>query len=455
MAKQRKKRNPIANIALAPEDISYLRDYFAIGKQGKSGPTKKYWFRPAIARAEARRRHSKSGRLFVPLNTSTLLRQFVKGSSWRGQAAVRDSKSPRDLLKALRDLRGKIMSERAAQAAAKKPLTAKYAGYGMLRRLTPRARRSVAAALRHYAVRPRYIVKPNSTTGKLGKGVTATYSPRHTCPRGCMFYNDCYANEGNVRSNWINATLGLAGESWGNFIKKLAASPNNRVRVNVAGDLPGDGRKIHRRMALQLADAASKGGKRTAWTYTHYPVLNGPHAQHNLSVVREMTKRGLQVNLSADTIRQADQKADLGFDVAVVLPEHIPASYLKQHGGLKTLAGRPILRCPAIMAGRANGARSKALRAGIREGKIRGRALAKAQRAIDKASKINCSSCLGKDKVACAMPGRSQIIGFNAHGQQSARHIDPDIPVSEEAAAFAKKRLPLMVSNPRRSFIRR
>lgn len=384
-----------------------------MGRQGKGGRKK---FHPFTRKTISSARPLAGGARLLRMSSKEL-RQFVSGGGWKVQAllagAQKHSQVDRGmwaLWKRARQLQAQDTLKSPAQKRAEK-LAGTYKapppdfwGYRLYRRLTKTGKRSVRSVLKHFASHPRFVAEYNSGSGKMGKGVTATYSPRSTCPGTCGFFNDCYANEGNVRSNWIAASLGLNGLPWNGFLKKLYNSPNQKVRVNIAGDLPGDGKTINRSRAWALARAASRNGTRTAWTYTHYPVT-----RENLATINGMKKLGLQVNLSADNLHDAARKADLGFDVAVVVPADAPGKNtpFRTPPTRRSPQGWPVVKCPAIMHGLAE-KRLTALHA---------------KRGTKPPEPTTCSSC-GGGRVLCADARRNYIIGFPAHGQRRAKQTD-------------------------------
>lgn len=396
MAKRKtKRRNPVSGgVRLTDADLAFLASVKKVRTQGKRKGEYHYPFAGALTKSRRRGRITR-------LTQKELYAAALAGGGWRPQQLLTTAPKPSVVRKGLmgiaKSIRRAIVESKTTKPkglpradVAPKPAPSPYQGHRVFRRLSKTAQTSMVKVLRHFAKKPRYVVKYHSEAGKMGPGVTATYSPRHTCPRGCSFYNDCYANEKNVKSIWLKGSLGLIGHPWGVFIKKLRASPDPNVRINIAGDLPGDGDTINRRKAYQLADAASKGGTRTAWTYTHYPIT-----KENLHTIHGMRRLGLQVNLSADSLKDADRKAQTGLDVAVVIPPDETA--------YKTPRGRIIKRCPAIMTSLANKVRPGA------------------------AEHITCSSCGTKgggkfhgphksSNIMCARMDRQYIIGFPAHG---------------------------------------
>jgi hypothetical protein len=112
----------------------------------------------------------------------------------------------------------------------------------------------------------------------------------------------------------------------------------------------------------QLADA--NRGKR-GFTFTHKY-----RRPENFEAIAKANASGFTINLSADSLVEADRLADLKIGpVAVVLPTDGVATY--------TPAGRKVIVCPA--QGPAH---------------------------------LTCKEC-----ELCALPDRKAIVGFRAHGQ--------------------------------------
>lgn len=149
---------------------------------------------------------------------------------------------------------------------------------------------------------------------------------------------------------------------WPEFCAAIAALPEGTLwRHNQSGDLPGHGEEIDR-AELRALVAANKG--RQGFTYTH------KRGAANLRLIREANAAGFTVNLSADTLADADALAETGAGpVCVVLPATVTAN-------TETPAGRRVVICPATQ----------------REG-------------------VTCESCR-----LCARPNRGAIVGFPAHG---------------------------------------
>ena len=150
--------------------------------------------------------------------------------------------------------------------------------------------------------------------------------------------------------------------------EKVSSLPAGTLwRHNQAGDLPGHGETIDRG-ALETLVAANAGRK--GFTYTH---KHG--SAENIDAIRAANTAGFTVNLSADSLPQADQLYELGLPVTVVLPASV-------HGNqyIATAAGNRVVVCPATYR-----------------------------------DDVNCKSC-----GLCQVATRKVIVGFPAHGPKKA-----------------------------------
>ena len=210
-------------------------------------------------------------------------------------------------------------------------------------------------------------------TSKLGP-MPATYSSRATCPTSCPLLSRCYAEGIRTRAPWDKATAGTGPNTsdWKGFLAKVRALPPRTLwRHNIAGDLPGTGDRIDTR-ALQALARANRG--RRGYTYTHKPVHLGRFAVRNRDAIRAANDAGFTINLSADTLSEADTLAETGAGpVVVVLPSDSPDK-------LATPAGRTVQVCP------------------VQTGRL-----------------PDCAHC-----GACQSSTRRAIIGFRAHGVHKA-----------------------------------
>ena len=174
-------------------------------------------------------------------------------------------------------------------------------------------------------------VSSNSKTGPIPVSTTE----RKSCPVRCPHMNaGCYADGGPLRLHWDKVPY--RGMAWEDFCERIAALPAGTLwRHNQAGDLPGDGAdKIDGPALMELVEANL--GRR-GFTYTHYNPTKGDNAYW----IAAANAMGFTINLSADTLEQADEYAELGIGpVVVVLP-----STTDRHG--VTPEGRTVAVCPA------------------------------------------------------------------------------------------------------------
>ncbi len=166
--------------------------------------------------------------------------------------------------------------------------------------------------------------------------IPVSTSAAETCPTICGQYETCYGKFGPLGLHWNKVSAGESGMSWLDFTAAIAALPVGQLwRHNQAGDLPGVDQVIDTD-ALRLLVHANKGRK--GFTYTHKPV--GAGYDWNAVAVRWSNRHGFTVNLSADTIAQADELKSYGIaPVVVVVPEDTDA--------FTTPAGHKAIICPA------------------------------------------------------------------------------------------------------------
>jgi hypothetical protein len=198
--------------------------------------------------------------------------------------------------------------------------------------------------------------------------IPTSMSERGTCPPSCSFYKaGCYALYGKLGSHWKRVGVESWHLSWSEFLSTVRGlRPGTVWRHNVAGDLQGRGDGLD---VSSLKSLVSANRGRRGFTFTHKP-LKHPNQKE---AVRKANEEGFVVNLSADTLAQADKRADLCVGpVTVVLPENALDK-------LRTPKGRRVIVCPA-----------------------------------QRFETVTCKSCR-----LCALPKRKAIIGFRAHGQAS------------------------------------
>lgn len=176
-------------------------------------------------------------------------------------------------------------------------------------------------------------VSRNIKTGPIPVSTTEESS----CPPECPLKGtDCYARFGPLGIHWRKVVD--KGMEWWEFCKKVRKLRKFQLwRHNQAGDLPQleDG-TIDGEKCGQLSEAS----KHTrGWTYTHYDPTN----DHNAEIIGKMNSiPGMTVNLSSDSLTEADEYYKLGIGpVVTILP--LDASPRQN----KTPNGIPIVVCPA------------------------------------------------------------------------------------------------------------
>jgi len=208
-------------------------------------------------------------------------------------------------------------------------------------------------------------ISHNRKTGPMAVTTTSANS----CPPDCGFRsNGCYAETGPLALHWRTVSAGRRGGSFDELLQEVSTLPRRVLwRHNQAGDLtpcaPGT---IDAQLLARLA-RVNQG--RRGFTYTHYRPT-----QSNQAAIRRANECGFTVNLSAQTLAQADAYAALGVaPVVVVLPVGAKKS-------VRTPEGRLVVVCPASFGD------------------------------IDC---LNCGICQQRD--------RSAIVGFPAHGAGAGR----------------------------------
>ena len=212
-----------------------------------------------------------------------------------------------------------------------------------------------------------------SGNAKVGP-IPVTYSAPSTCPPSCPLKGSgCYAE----LAMWTAKAWRAVDRyiDWNAGLRLIELLPIGQLwRHNVAGDLPGEGDKLDIRQLNALVTAAE--GTR-GYTYTHKPLRRADERR----AVARANRRGFTINLSADSMQEADELASLGIaPVCVTVPSDHPQVS-------KTPAGRTVVVCPA------------------------------------QSRDIDCATC-----QLCANATRKSVVGFRAHGV-SHRKIDHRLKV--------------------------
>lgn len=185
--------------------------------------------------------------------------------------------------------------------------------------------------------------------------IMVTTSPRFTCPVVCPLRKGAdtataglrYAEHGALGGYvWTLLDRTPAGGSFQNgnirvygFDELLylirALPPGALWPHNVAGDLPSNNKVTIDRAALRAITAANSG--RRGFTFTHYDVVNN---LANRQAIAEANSNGFTINLSANSLAEADQLADLRIaPVTVILPANTTQN-------ARTPNGRTVVVCP-------------------------------------------------------------------------------------------------------------
>jgi hypothetical protein len=226
----------------------------------------------------------------------------------------------------------------------------------------------------------RYLFVPRSSNSKTGP-MPVTYTSRDSCPSTCPLAGDkgCYAEGGPVSLAWRRAaTHGITLDALASQIQALP--PGTVWRHNVAGDLPSvPGQDTVSPHALGLLVQANTG--RRGFTFTHK--TDG----ESLTWTRHATAWGFTINLSANTLEEADRLAATGQPTVVLLPAGTEGTVR-----VRTPGGRRVVTCPAQTR-----------------------------------DNVTCQSC-----QLCARPTRQTIVGFLAHGTRAkaATAVARRIPIT-------------------------
>ena len=181
----------------------------------------------------------------------------------------------------------------------------------------------------------------NSENSKTGD-IPQSYSPSSTCPVTCVLLgNGCYGENFRVGGLWKRLDAGVIGVPWDAFLNKIRKIETGRLwRHNVVGDLASDGAHID----LEKLDELVKANRgRKGFTYTHHPLTNPGERE----AVKDANAKGFRINLSADTLQEADRKAAYAIAPVVTIIPSDPASWPSQ-----TPQGRRIVVCPATTHGK-------------------------------------------------------------------------------------------------------
>jgi len=164
-----------------------------------------------------------------------------------------------------------------------------------------------------------------------------TTTSANSCPPSCSYrFNGCYAEGGPLALHWRAVNEGRRGGSFEELLEEIGTVRRHALwRHNQAGDLAPASPGVLDAEALERLVHANRG--RRGFTYTHYKP-----AGINRRPLRLANEGGFTINLSAQTLRQADSYAALRCaPVVVALP-----SDARQP--VRTPQGRLVVVCPAV-----------------------------------------------------------------------------------------------------------
>ena len=205
------------------------------------------------------------------------------------------------------------------------------------------------------------VASSNSKTGPM----LVTTQSSDTCALSCPFNGTgCYAHYGPLKWHWDRVSSGERTKNWEDFLTAVKKQQKGSLwRLSQAGDLPHKDGKISKSKLQDIIDA-NKHMK--GFTYTHHRVT----LKHNREAIKHANEHGFTINLSADSLKEADKKAALGIGpVAVPIPSD------PDQWPTHTPGGRKIIPC------------------------------------LHDTKQLSCVEC-----GLCAVSGRKSIVGFAAHG---------------------------------------
>lgn len=208
-------------------------------------------------------------------------------------------------------------------------------------------------------------ISRNVKTGPMAVTTTSANS----CPPNCgLKRNGCYAESGPLALHWRAVSAAARGSSFDELLQEIRSLRRHALwRHNQAGDLTPSSPGVIDPGLLNRLAMANRG--RRGFTYTHYPPTPANHA-----AIYKANQLGFTVNLSAETLAQADSYVSLAIAPVVVV---LPTGTSKP---VHTPAGRRVVVCPA---------------------------------SLGNTDCLNCGSCQRRDRVA--------VIGFPAHGTRVKR----------------------------------
>jgi hypothetical protein len=170
-----------------------------------------------------------------------------------------------------------------------------------------------------------YLFTKQSQNAKTGP-LPVVMASASSCPSTCkMLGNGCYAESGPTAIHWRKLPTNDRALDLDGLCRAVKQLPRRQLwRYGTAGDLPS--------VPAELIQLDQANGGRPVIAYTHRRGADW------YALLRTLT---MNVNLSADSVDEADELAATGLPVVVVLPSTATA------GPYYTPAGRKIAVCPA------------------------------------------------------------------------------------------------------------
>lgn len=185
--------------------------------------------------------------------------------------------------------------------------------------------------------RHRYAFNPVSSNSKTGPIPVSTTS-KDSCPDECSYKgNGCYGDTGPINWQWRKLDQPDAGLTLEQVCDRVSKLRRHTLwRHNQVGDLPQAADGLIDVRALEILVEAS--GHTDGFTFTHH----SPYEFTNHDAIKFANLHGgLTINLSAESIAEADHFVDMGIAPVVVA---VPANVTKP---FRTPKGNHVSICPA------------------------------------------------------------------------------------------------------------
>jgi hypothetical protein len=190
-----------------------------------------------------------------------------------------------------------------------------------------------------------YSLTKISSNRKTGP-IPVSSSSNVTCPDSCSFKNGgCYGMGGPALIHWRRISEGVKGVQWEEFCNEIKKIKRGQIwRHNQVGDLVGINEVIDGN-SLKMLVAANDG--KLGYTYSHKPVISSDTvseqlASDNRKAVEHANKNGFTINLSCDSLMEADLKHNLNIGPVVVVLNSKTTDKV-----VYTPEGKKVVICPA------------------------------------------------------------------------------------------------------------